>query len=77
MAEEYLLSKNDFGSSIQKSFKNMYKDTEFSDVTLACADDQQIKAHKIILSGSSPFFRNILSKNPHPSPLLYLAGLAL
>jgi hypothetical protein len=77
MAEEYLLSKNDFGSSIQKSFKNMYNDTEFADVTLACADDQQIKAHKIILSGSSDFFRKILSKNPHPSPLLYLAGLAL
>ena len=45
------------------------------DVTLVCDDDIQIKAHKNILSVSSNFFRNILRKNPHPHPLIYLKGL--
>ena len=81
---------------------------EFSDVTLACEDGQQIRAHKVsvqcsinphraiipnpmqhfmlhviychnkhfqvILSASSTFFRDLLSGNDHPQPLL-LRGL--
>merc|ERR1712112_94975 len=34
----------------------------------------QIKAHKVILSASSPFFKNILAKNAHIHPLLYMKG---
>jgi len=46
----------------------------FSDVTLA-AEDQQVEAHKFILSTCSPFFNNILLKNTHPHPLIYLKGV--
>merc|ERR1740124_1479188 len=46
----------------------------FFDVTLAC-DDEQIQAHKVILSACSPFFRNILRRNSHQHPLLYLKGV--
>ena len=53
----------------------LYEDQQFVDVTLACADDQQIKAHKVVLSNGSSFFHNILLKNPHPSPLIYLRGV--
>jgi len=49
-------------------------DKDFFDVTLAC-DEDQIQAHKVILSACSPFFRNILRRNPHPNPLLYLKGV--
>ena len=34
----------------------------FLDVTIACDENYQTKAHKIILSVGSLFFRNILSK---------------
>merc|ERR1712203_784222 len=34
-----------------------------------------MQAHKVILSACSPFFRNILRKNPHQHPLLYLKGV--
>jgi len=47
---------------------------DFFDVTLAC-DDEQIQAHKVILSACSPFFRNVLRRNPHQHPLLYLKGV--
>ena len=49
------------------------KAEDFLDVTIAC-DDDQIKAHKVILSSASPFFQNILKRNPHSHPLLYLRG---
>ena len=37
-------------------------------------DGQQIDAHKIILTASSPFFMNILKTNKHSKPLIYLKG---
>ena len=40
--------------------ENPQEDTDFTDVTLASDDRQQIAAHKIILSASSPFLREIL-----------------
>merc|ERR1712179_325429 len=32
-------------------------------------------AHEVILSACSPFFRNVLRRNPHQHPLLYLKGV--
>ena len=44
------------------------------DVTLVCEDGQHLKAHKVILAASSPFFEEILRKSKHPHPLIYLKG---
>ena len=41
---------------------------------MSTVDDQQIRAHKVILSSCSQFFRNIFVMNPHQHPLLYLKG---
>ena len=51
----------------------LWKNETFLDVTLAC-DDGQIDAHKVILSAASPILHNILKRNPHSHPLLYLRG---
>ena len=56
-----------------KSLKNLWKDEDFLDVTLAC-DDGQVDAHKVILSASSTFFHKIFKRNLHNHPLLYLRG---
>ena len=72
--EKFCLKWNDFESSISGAFKELRDDNDFFDVTLAC-EDNQVKAHKVILSACSPFFRTILRKNPHQHPLLYLKGL--
>ena len=44
-------------------------------MTLACEDGTQIETHKVILASSSPFFMEILKKNKHPHPLIYMRGL--
>merc|ERR1712204_27563 len=59
------------------TLNRLFKDQDFVDVTLACEDGQQIKGHKVVLSSSSSFFKNILLKNPHSSPLIYLKGVQL
>ena len=61
--------------NFRESLRELRENDNFLDVTLVCDDDIQIKAHKNILSVSSNFFRNILRKNPHPHPLIYLKGL--
>jgi len=73
-SEKFCLRWNDFESNISSAFRELRDDKDFFDITLAC-DDEQIQAHKVILSACSPFFRNILRRNPHQHPLLYLKGV--
>jgi len=74
-AEKFCLKWNDFESNISSAFRDLRKERDFFDVTLACDDNGQIDAHKTILSACSPFFRNVLKRNPHQHPLLYLKGV--
>ena len=62
----------DFESSAPNTFRQLWNDKDFTDVTLATVDDYQITVHKVILSSCSEFFKNILQKNPHQNPLIYL-----
>jgi len=73
-SEKFCLRWNDFESNISTAFRELRDDKDFFDVTLAC-DDEQIQAHKVILSACSPFFRNVLRRNPHQHPLLYLKSV--
>jgi len=73
-SEKFCLRWNDFETNISVAFRELRDDKDFFDVTLAC-DDEQIQAHKVILSACSPFFRNVLRRNPHQHPLLYLKGV--
>ena len=74
-SEQYTLAWNEFQQAACKTFQDLYTNQELSDVTLACDDGMQIKAHKIILSSCSQFFNSILVKNPHQHPLVYLKGI--
>jgi len=73
--EKFCLRWNDFESNISSAFRDLREDKDFFDVTLACENDEQIQAHKVILSACSPFFRHVLRRNPHQHPLLYLKGV--
>jgi len=73
-SEHFCLRWNDFESNISQAFREIRDEKDFFDVTLACEDDQ-VQAHKVILSACSPFFRTILRRNRHDHPLLYLKGV--
>ena len=73
-SEKFCLKWNDFESNISGAFRELRDERDFFDVTLAC-DENQIKAHKVIISACSPFFRQVLRQNPHQHPLLYMKGV--
>ena len=75
MAEKYTLNWNTFPEHLQLMFKDMYKEGQFSDVTLVSDDQTQFKAHKIVLSACSPVFKKIIDNNPSQHPLIYLSGI--
>ena len=76
MPEILSLARDDFVTCSITAIKNLWSDTEFADVTLASHDEEQIEAHKVILCAASPFFRRIISKNPHQHPLLFLKNVS-
>jgi len=73
-SEKFCLRWNDFESHISGSLKDIRDARDFFDVTLVC-EEEQLQAHKVIISACSPFFRNILQRNPHQHPLVYLKGV--
>ena len=73
--EKLCLQWNDFRDNVCSAFGDLRDDKEFTDVTLACEDGQQVEAHKMVLIASSPFFLNLLKKNNHPHPLVFMRGV--
>ena len=67
MSEKLCLQWNDFKENVTSSLGSLRGDSDFADVTLACEDGRQFEA-QVILAASSPFFKNILSKNKHAHP---------
>ena len=52
-SEKFCLRWNDFENNMNSAFKELRDDNDFFDVTLAY-DDEQIQAHKVILSAAVP-----------------------
>ena len=76
MSDEKLCLKwSDYQENVNSTFGSLRDDKEFSDMTLACEDGHQIKAHKIILAASSPFFHSLLKGNKHPHPMIFMRGV--
>ena len=74
--QQYSFSWANHSKFAPNTFRDLFGVEAFSDVTLACSDDNQLYAHRIILSSCSPFFRHILLKNPHKNTVIYLKGIS-
>ena len=55
--------------------KELMMNEDFSDVTLVTEDKKQIKANISILSACSPVFKDVLKKEKHSSPIMFLRGI--
>ena len=64
-----------FEHRAKNAFRDLTHTHDFVDVTLVSEDNQQFKAHKVILSSGSSFFREMLGSNPHPHPLIFMRGV--
>lgn len=63
---------------MNKSYRNLRNQEDFVDVTLVGDDSKHVVAHKLVLSTSSEYFRNIFSNNKkycQSHALVCLAGL--
>ena len=73
-SEKLSLKWDDYEANISGGLRELRDNKDFFDVTLAY-DDGQISAHKVIISACSSFFLNVLRRNPHQHPLLYMKGV--
>ena len=73
--EKYTLAWTEFQSTFSNSLELLRRENAFHDVTLVSDDEVHMNAHKVVLSAASSFFKRLLKKHPHQSPLLYLSGV--
>ena len=73
-SDKFCLKWNNFESYVSSAVKDIREEEGLFDVTIAC-EDEQLQAHKLILSACSTFFKTILFRNKHEHPLLYLKGI--
>ncbi|MCL4123722.1 UNVERIFIED_CONTAM: hypothetical protein GTU68_057158, partial [Idotea baltica] len=73
MAEQqFCLRWNNFQSNIVTSFEALLDKEEFVDVTLT-AEGKSLKAHRVLLSACSPYFRELFRDLPsHQHPVIVL-----
>ena len=74
-AEKFCIKWKNFQNNIAIHFQELRKDSYYSDVTLVSGDNQQMEAHKVILTACSPFFSSLLKMNNHSHPLIYMKGM--
>jgi len=74
-SEKFCLRWNDFESNISSAFRELRDQRDFFDVTLSCDGEEELQAHRVILSACSPLFRRLLLRSPHHHPLIHLRGV--
>lgn len=70
----YNLCNTQFATRTTQSFRGFRSDKAFCDVTLVSEDGMQVNAHKLVLGTTSDFFRNVLMRNSHQNPLIFIKG---
>ena len=76
MSEKFSLKWNDFYSNVSKSFGKLRNEEYLHDVTLVGDDHTQVSAHKLVLSTSSEYFKEVFKRNKHSNTLMCFEGLS-
>lgn len=71
MADQFCLRWNNFQTNIVSALDSLKCSEDLVDVTLTC-EGKNIKAHKVILSACSPYFRSVFKENPCQHPVIIL-----
>jgi len=73
--QQFSRNAGDHEANLGEIFQELKTADQLLDVTLVTSKGQ-IKAHKIVLSACSPFFRRVLYNNPHQNSMIYLKGVS-
>ena len=77
MTQKFCLKWNDFDSNVSKSFGLLRNEEYLHDVTIVGDDNNQVSAHKLVLSSCSEYFKNIFKNNKGSHPILCIDGISL
>ena len=72
--EKLCLQWNDFKDNVRLAIGDLRQDNEFTDVTLACEDGQQVEAHNAMWF-LLPRVHSFLKRNKHHRPLIFVRGV--
>ncbi|XP_022914274.1 longitudinals lacking protein, isoforms H/M/V-like [Onthophagus taurus] len=72
--DQFCLKWNNFQASIISAFESLQTTQDLADVTLT-TEGLSVKAHKIILSACSPYFRTVFKENPCSHPIVILKDI--
>ena len=72
---QFDLKWSTFTDHLREMLHNMRSSNELTDVTLVSDDKELFKAHKIILSASSPVFKSIINDSLLSNQIIYLRGI--
>ena len=61
-----------YSDHFKKMLQDLSRSDDNTDVTLVCDDKEQFKAHKIILSASSPLLKTLLDAHSQNDSVIYL-----
>ena len=75
MVEKYSLTWQAFSGHLQWMLKDLLESEKFSDLSLVCEDQTQLRVHQSVLSVSSPVLQRIIQLCPSQTPLIYLRGI--
>ena len=76
-SEKLCLRWDDFAANLSSAFYDLKEDKDFTDLTLVCADHQQVEVHKVVMASNSHFFKKVLKNIKHNHPLVYLKGIKI
>lgn len=71
-ASEFCLRWNNYQLNLLSVFEQLLEKQLFVDVTLCCEGGYSVKAHKIVLSASSPYFQALFNDTPCDHPIVIL-----
>uniref|UniRef100_A0A182JSM2 BTB domain-containing protein n=1 Tax=Anopheles christyi TaxID=43041 RepID=A0A182JSM2_9DIPT len=67
--QSFSLRWNDYSSHIARAFESLRYEEDLVDVTLYC-EGRRIRAHKMVLSACSSYFKDIFKENPSQHPII-------
>ncbi|CAF4812617.1 unnamed protein product [Pieris macdunnoughi] len=76
-SEHYCLRWNNHQSNLLGVFSQLLQDESLVDVTLACSEGASIRAHKVVLSACSSYFRSLFVDHPSRHPIVILKDVGL